>query len=260
MKKIKFLSMISLIIVSTIMICTGCEKRIKMDADKCAEVALKYLEEKYQTEFEVLDAGEVMKYVGSAGYAKVTVRQKLENSDNEYLVVVYPDGTIDEDKDGYYDFYKVVSDTYMCYLISDFAKNEVDQLLIEAGLTRFISSISIKEGGNIKGFSGFASDFPVLEEENFSLKEALDKYGISIYFWLEIPESEYSDRLQNDITNLIKPLISTDDLFIFKVEIYYDEHYNEIEELNKNKIGYDVIGDKSFRFSITEENEDEFEE
>ena len=260
MKKVKFLLVMLLIIVSTIMICTGCEKRIKMDADKCAEVALEYLEEKYQTEFEVSDAGEVMKYVGSAGYAKVTVRQKLENSDNEYLVVVYPNSLEDEDKDGYYDSYKVVSDTYMCHLIWKYVKNEIDQLLMDAGINRFYTSLSIQESGGIEGFSGFSADFPVLDEESFSLKEILDNHKITIMCWLELPESEYSDILQDNITNIIKPLIS-DDLIMFSVEIYYDEHYSEIEELNKNKIGYNVIGDKSISFSIIdEENEDDFEE
>lgn len=108
----------------------------------------------------------------------------------------------------------------MCYLIKGYVKNEIDILLMNVGLTRFLSSVSIKEGGGIEGFSGFAADFPVQSEERFSLNGVLDNHKITIICWLEIPESEYS----------------------------------EIEELNKKNIEYNVIGDKSISFSITEED------
>ena len=174
MRKVKFLTMMSLIVTSSIVLFTGCDDSPRMDKDKCAEVALQYMEEKYQTEYEVLDTGEAMKYEGSAGYAKVTVRQKLENSDNEYLVVVYPDSTIDEDEDGYYDSYKVVADNYMCELITRVTKKEMDNLLSDAGLTRFLSRINIKEIIEGVSLESFSANFPIIIEDDFSLTRLLD--------------------------------------------------------------------------------------
>lgn len=255
MKKVKFLMVMSLIITSSLLLFSGCDKknRLHMDADKCAKVALEYLEEKYQTEFEVLDSKEIMKYIGSAGYAEVTVKNKFEDNENRYEVTVYPDGSSDEERAGYYDSYKVVSDTYMCYILHDYVKDEMDRLLIEAGLTRFISSVSIQEGGHIAGFAGFSTDFPIPGEGNFSLKDLLDNYRITINCWFKIPESEYSETLQTNITNILKPLIS-DDLIAIDVNVYDDETFSEIEELRKNKIGYNAMGIKSFYFSVKEED------
>ena len=258
MKKVKCFMMMSLIITSSLLLFSGCDKknRLHMDADKCAGAALEYLEEKYQTEFEVLDSREIMKYVGSAGYAEVTVKNKFE--ENEYIVRVYPNGSSDEDKDGYYDSYKVISDTYMCYILHDYVKDEIDRLLMEAGLTRVISSVSIQEGGDIAGFAGFSTDFPILGEGNFSFDDLLDDYGISIHCWLKIPESEKSDMLQNDITNIMKPLVSADDLITFSIDVYDDETYNEIEKLRKNKIGYNAMGNERISFFVEKEDKDEF--
>ena len=260
MKKVKIFIVMSLIITSSLLLFTGCENSLHMDADKCAEVALEYLENKYQTEFEVLDSGEKRKYIGSAGYAKVIVNNKFEDNENRYVVTVYPDGSSDEDKDGYYDSYKVVSDDYMSYLLQDYVKNDLDKLLMDAGLTRFISSVSIEEMGEVDdGFSeflGFSVDFLVQSEESFSLINILDNHRISMHCWLEIPESEYSDTLQNDIANIIEPLLS-DDLISFGIEIYYNEHYDEVEKLDKNNIGRNVVGDKSIYFSVKEEKKNE---
>ena len=256
MKKVKLLVVMSLIVVSSILGFSGCEKRILMDEEKCAEVALEYMENKYQEEFEVLDSGEVGKFMGKAGYAEVTVRNKTESSENKYYVVVYPDGSDDKDDDGYYDGYKVISDDYMCQLINDYVKKEVDTLLIEAGVTKFFSSVSIQEGGGIEGFWGFGVDFPVQNEKSFSLKKLLDNRKITMICWLEMPEREYCIELQNSIIDILKPLLK-DDLIMFNVEIYNDEHYKEIEEFNENKVEYDVAGDKSISFTISEENEDE---
>lgn len=256
MKKVKFFIVMSMIITSSVLVFSSCGNDLLMDTDKCAEVALEYLENKYQTEFEVVSSGEKGGMFGKLGFAEVIVSNKSENTDNKYTVVVYPDGSEDKDDDSRYDSYKVISDTYMCYLVQGYAKNEIDKLLMEAGLTRFISSVSIQEGGGIKGFCGFATDFPVQSEESFSLRDVLDNHKITMICWLEIPESEYTEILQSNITDIIKTLL-TDDLIMFNVEIYYDEHYSKIEELNKNKIGYNVRGDKSVSFSITEEDEDE---
>ena len=256
MKKVKFFMVMSLIITSSLLLFSGCDKknRLHMDADKCAEAALEYLEEKYQTEFEVLRSSEQRKYIGSAGYAEVIVSEKNGNEEDRYAVIVYPDGSSDEDKDGYYDSYKIVSDTYMCYLLQDYAKNDLDKLLMEAGLTRFVSSVSIEEVGGIEGFSGFAAEFTVQSEESFSLKDILDNYKIIIIYWIEIPESEYSEMLQTNITNIMRPLVS-DDLISLDIEVYSEETYKEREQLLIHDRTNILRGIASINFSITEEED-----
>ena len=257
MRKLK-MGMVCLITTLPLMVCMGCGDNLRMNTDKCAEVALEYLESKYQTEFEVVDSSQRMQVYGPAGYAQVTVRNKSEDNENEYIVTVYPDDLSDEDKDGEYDSYKVVSDTYMCYLLQGYARNEMDNLLMEAGLTRFISSVGLEEHGGIAGFWGFATDFPIQSEETFSFKDILYNRIITIDCWIKIPKSEYSDMLQNNITNIIQPLLTSDDLVTITINVYNDEYYSEIEEYRKNNIKYSAgRGEKSIYFSIEEEDEDE---
>ena len=243
------MGLVCLITTLPLMVCMGCGDNLRMNTDKCAEVALEYLESKYQTEFEVVDSSQRMQVYGPAGYAQVTVRSKSEDNENEYIVTVYPDDLSDEDKDGVYDSYKVISDTYMCHLLNDNTKKEVDNLLIEAGLTRFISHVGVQQHGNIAGFSGFAADFPIQSGENFSLKNILDCSSISIDCCIEISESEYNEKVQSNITDIIQPLL-IDDIFYFNIEIYYEGHYKEVEEWENNNIEHNRIGDNHIFFTV----------
>ena len=261
MKKAKFLTMMSLIVTSLLVLFTGCDDSPRMDVDKCTEVALEYLEEKYQTEFKVLESGEVMKFVGSAGYAEVIVNIKGEETDNRYVVVVYPDGSTDEDEDGYYDSYKVVSDDYMGELIGRYAKKEVDKLLKEAGLTRFISRVSIEESVKFEGFSGFAADFSIITENDFSLNQLLDNYNIKIHCYIEVSEKEFNDTLQDNIINKFQPLVSGDSISYYMV-VHPEETYIEREKIYKEDESLEIkeiIGIKEISFYIRdEEDENEF--
>ncbi|MDE7432319.1 MAG: hypothetical protein K2N34_10465 [Lachnospiraceae bacterium] len=256
MRKLK-IGLVFLITTFPLMVSMGCGKNLRMDTDKCAAVALEYLESKYQTEFEVVDSTQIMRVYGPAGYAEVTVSNKFEDTENEYLVTVYPDGSSDDNKDGYYDLYQVISDDYMSYLLEDYARNEMDKLLIEAGFTRFISSVGIGQMGLGEGSSGFSADFPILNEESFSLKEVLDNSRIKIHYWIKMSESEYSDILQDRITSIIQPLLS-DDLVTFSIDVYENDYYSEIEDSRKNEVGYNAgKGINRISFSVKEEDEDE---
>lgn len=257
MKQVRFFIMMCLIITSSLLLFSSCKKKnsLHMDTDKCAEVALEYMEDKYQTEFEVLKSRQIMRVYGPAGFAEITVRNKSEDTENEYVVTVYPDGSVDGNKDGYYDLYQVISDDYMSHLLYDYAKNELEKLITEAGLMGFISNLWIEQMGLGEGSSGFSADFPVLNEESFSLKDIFDNYKIGLYCWFKMPESEYSEMLQDNMTNIIKPLVS-DDLVTFTIDVYKDKYYSEIEGLDKNNIEYSAgIGERSIYFSIKEEED-----
>ena len=156
MKKIKK-CMISIVVFATVIInSTGCESKPIMDEDKCAEVALEYMKNKYHEDFEVTYSQEKKRIIGRAGYAEVDVRVK--GKEKEYCIMIYPDGEEDTDKDGYYDSYKVISDDYMSELVKqNILKREFDNLSNEMGVNRYISDISVYEICQIKGFCGFAS-------------------------------------------------------------------------------------------------------
>ena len=119
---------------------------------------------------------------------------------------------MDEDEDGYYDSYKVVSDNYMSELIGRYAKKEVDKILYETGLTRYISRVDVDEIGKCDGFSGFSSDFSIISEDDFSLNQLLDNYNIKIYCYIEISEEDFNDTIQDNIVNKFQPLVSGDSI------------------------------------------------
>ena len=127
MKKIKKSMLIVAIFSVVIISATGCDKKTVMNADKCAEVALEYMENKYQKDFEVVDSRQMRKYIGSDNYARVIV--KIKGEEEEYWIILFPDGDKDIDNDGYYDSYKVISDDYMSELVKqNILKREFDTL------------------------------------------------------------------------------------------------------------------------------------
>ena len=257
MKKIKGLLVLMAMSISSMLWLTSCEDKLHIDEEKCAKTALEYMNAKYEAEFEIIESYEIHKYIGSAGYAEVTVKEKGIETENRYFVCVYPNGNKDEDKDDYYDSYKVVSDDYMCYLLEYYVKNDMNKLLVNLGLDISISYVSIDEMEKIKGFDGFSSDFPVQNEETFSLKTILSNHIISISCWIDIPDSEYNNELKEKIENIIRPLITSDDSILFSINIYSDEIYNKIKDLNKNNISNNEKPDKNISFVI-EEEQDEF--
>ena len=255
MRKIKGLILLTVIFISSALWLTSCGDKLHMDEDKCAEIALEYLEEKYQTEFEVIDSSEVYKYMGSAGYAEVIVNDKATEEENRYKVCVYPDGNKDENKDDYYDSYKVVSDDYMCYLMNNFVKQEIYKILENIGIENFISSVYIEEYDGIAGTSGFSADFSLPNKTDFSLQNILGNYEIGITYWLDMPESEYSDVLQESIEKAIRSILTDDDSVWCNLEIYDNETYKEINTIETYNNNKEI---KLIEFSISKEEENEF--
>ena len=140
MKKIKK-CMIAIVVFATVIInSTGCKKKVYIDVDKCAEVALEYMKTKYNEDFEVAYKYEVRRVFGSAGYVEVDVR--IKGKEKEYRVIVYPDEKEENDKT--YASYKVISDEYMCNLVKDKIKVELDNVVKEVGMNRFISGVYVR--------------------------------------------------------------------------------------------------------------------
>ena len=252
MKKIKK-CMIAIVVFATVIISsTGCESKPIMDEDKCAEVALEYMKTKYHEDFEVTYSQEVRRYIGKTGYAEVDV--KVKGQEKEYCIMIYPDGEEDTDKDGYYDSYKVISDDYMCGLVEESVKVELDNIINEIGINRFISCVYVEEIKKIKGFHGFSSDF-YITNGNDTLEELLKNKKIYLTYCIEIAESEYNDSYETYIKDELKKLISEDTIYI-SIRTFSEEEYVEREQQYLEG-GYESlvkrIGIKNISFIVEEE-------
>lgn len=234
------------IAISVILLCFNSSDKLSMDKEMCGEVALEYMKNKYGKEFKLIISYKPVRISGSDRYVKVEV----QNPEDEkiYLICVYPDGKSDEDKDGFYDSYKVISDEYMCVLVKDYVTSGLSELISDAGLTEFSCTASMKTKEN-PGEWGITSEFPIPTEETFSIKNVLQNYPISIYCWVKIPESQNSATLQQDIESVFKPLVLKG--FInFVINIYSDEDYAKIKETD-NVITENKIEEKNhFSFKV----------
>ena len=224
----------------------GCRKKIHMDEKKCAEVALEYMKNKYGKEFVLIDSSERMYINGPAGYAEVEV--KTTESEESYWITVYPARKSDKDKDGYYDTYKVVLDDYMCVLVEDYAKNGMAEILSDVGLTEFTCRASMRTRGYAGGW-GITAEFPIPDEDTFSMKNVLNNYEMSTYCWVDIPESENNDMLQQNIEKTIKPLVLKG-YIKFIINVYSNEDYNTIKEKGNDTTENEIKEKEQFIFII----------
>ena len=250
MKKIKKSMLLLIVFVTVIISSTSCKKKVYIDVDKCAEVALEYMKTKYNEDFEVVYKHEVRRVFGSAGYVEVDVR--IKGKEKEYCVIVYPDKKKKNDKA--YVSYKVVSDDYMCELVKQNVKLELDNIIKEMGINRFISEIYVDEIGEVKGFHGFSSDF-YITNGNDTLEELLKNKKIYLTYCIEIAESEYNDSYETYIKDELKKLISEDTIYI-SIRTFSEEEYVEREQQYLEG-GYESlvkrIGIKNISFIVEEE-------
>ena len=235
MKKIKK-CMIAIVVFATVIInSTGCESKPIMDEDKCAEVALEYMKNKYHEDFEVTYSQEKKRIIGRAGYAEVDVRVK--GKEKEYCVIVYPDKKKKNDKA--YVSYKVVSDNYMSGLVENVAKSDLDNIVNQMKINEYISDISVYEICKIDGFCGFSSEFYISNENN-TLNGLLENENVCITYRIEVPENEFSMDYEKNITEILKPKIS-EDIISISIVSYPEETYLKREKIYKEK-GYEEIG------------------
>ena len=240
---------IFIIILTLLVILPSCTKVTYMDEEKCAEVALEYMEEKYGKEFEVISSKQPKGVVGRSDYVEVSVKEKITNNEEVFYITLYTDGKKDKDKDGYYDNYKVISDTYMCYLLYPCLKNDIEEILEEIFNKKYMYSFGIEEKELGVGASGFSSEFSVGNLEIFSLKEICDNYNISSSWYIKIPKSVYEEGVKEILEASIKTMLS-DDYVMITIEIYSDEKYMQLEEKIKEDKNYDIAGEEVVFFSI----------
>lgn len=159
---------------------SGCKDRPKSNIEEAEKVAMSYMEYKYNKTF-ILNSCNETNFSFDKESVYIQARMKLSDSYKEYFVDVKPSFT-DEDKDGFYDSYEVVSDDYMCDIIEPMIKEDMDNILREAGFNSFISSVDqISQDGIGHGGHGLLSDFPVITNHEFDLTTFMHDFDFSFF-------------------------------------------------------------------------------
>ena len=228
------------------------EEPLKIDYDKCQEVVIQYMKEKYKEDFEYIR----MKRENSSLYYNnecTEVMMELEKGKNkDYYATIYVDEYNDADGDGYCDSYKVVSDTYMRELVQEAAREEMEEMLQQSGLQDYwINILYISELSGIEEFNGFSLDV-MIPDENFSLEEMMKSYPLDIYCSLSVEESVYQEQVKKDMIRYFKPKLVDGTMWI-ELNIYPEQNQEEeyLRTEQENRFVGKIIKDK-IKFSITE--------
>ena len=248
MRKFKHFMTVA-ILTGTMLVMNGCGNGYDFDLDKCEEVALQYLEEKYGKEFEVVNCWEARKITHSAGYAKVSVKIKGSEDDEDYLLYIYPVGNKDEDGDGYYDSYEVTSDNYLKRLVETVVKDKIDKLLIDDGLNDFFSTMGVEVLDDGRFTAGITSDFTEDDVYNLTIEELFGKYRFYILYRINVSEENYYDEMENQITSILKGKISND-IVNCEIYVYDNENYNEKKRNSEQGISRYVKKQKEIDFCV----------
>ena len=248
MNKLKKLFAVA-ILISAMLALGACGDGYKeFDLDKCEEVALQYLEERYGEKFEVTYCGEAKKFVGSAGYVKVIVKKERDEEEKIYLVIVHPKGEKDENDDGYYDSYEVTSDDYMVELIDYVIKEKMDELFVNADFPEFSSDMGIIVKNDKNGRARISSDFVEEDAYNLSLEELFKKYEILIGYDIYILNENYNNELESQMTEILKKILSHD-CICCTIYTYSQENYNEGNTQN-GQSGYYNVSERKNDFIV----------
>ncbi|MDO5558906.1 MAG: hypothetical protein Q4F95_04850 [Oscillospiraceae bacterium] len=222
---------------------SGCGKTVykKIHIDKARETAQKYLDDKYDEEYEVVKWGKRKNGAvpfSDAGdeWAELVFRIKGDDSQTQYTILMKPS---DETTDKEYQ-YEIVSDNFMTSKVKPVLEKELELQLSNAGVGKYNGSISVIWQTNSKTNDGFLPDFPVdVNEDNIS--ELLNTYKVCFRYIYRIPESKYSKGLELQIKEVYENLFK-DNYVDLEILIFKDD---EIENQNAVEIN-------SFNYKINE--------
>lgn len=224
-----------LVAVVSILLTTGCDKEENdyqlLDTDKAAEVALEYMNNKYDTEFQVISSIKDAEY----GYIPGTVQDywcdvelavKDSDSKDNYTVRVT---TKDSDED-----YIIEWDNYMSTLVAPVAKKDIDSIVSEMKITDyFVYSCYISEKSST---GGFKPDFNI-DIKKDTLSSIFEKSDIWLYFNLYIPESAYKKSTVSEFEKALGSYLShgnSDDYVSVSVLSFDDGYYSEIKKISES--------------------------
>ena len=248
----KFLLLLAVAV--SILLTTGCDKERKdyqsLDTDKAAEVALEYMNDKYDTEFQVISSTKEAEYGYIPGtvqdyWCDVELKIKDSESDETYTVRVT---TKDSDED-----YSIEWDNYMTSLVEPCLENQIEQVLSEKFSFDFLIDIFSLSEINALPY-GFTKDFPTPKKDS-SLHDLSDSTILNFYCDITIPESVYNSDFGNMIRKTFKDIFF-DDSIHFIITTYPDDIYFELlQAINNGKktdLNFSLYATEQERFYLNE--------
>ena len=207
---------------------TGCddperEDYKRLDEDKAAEVALSYMNDKYDETFYVVKSekdaahGYVPGSIQDA-WVDVTVAIAGDEAAKKYAVRL----RMNADKE----HYDINCDSYMTSLVTPWAKMEMDAIISALQIPEYFTGLSWRWKQDVIGVS---SDFPILQD-NSSLKDVAGKQEMDFDYCIYLPESAYTADIKENVKARIKPVFSEDDNVAITIVAYTDEYYLEFKK------------------------------
>ena len=198
-----------------------------LDTDKAAKVALEYMNNKYDKEFQVVSSEKYAKYSFLPGVIQdcwCDVDFKINNSESDETYTVRVINTENEEE------YIIQSDNYMTTLVKPWLKEQMDEILSQLDIECFTILWSANER-NTSGF-GFSSEFKHIDE-NDSLKEIANIYNLSLTYCIVIPSSSYNATIDYSIEKIYREYFPQDfngdysrNCVNIEIQAYTDDFYN----------------------------------
>ena len=213
---------------------TGCDdpKREdfkRLDEDKAAEVALSYMNEKYDETFYVVKSEKDAEHGYVPGsiqdaWVDVTVAIAGDEAAKKYAVRL----RLNADKENY----DIICENYMTSLVQPWVKKEMDEILSLLKINEYfticnnVTNVMNVICGNSRW--GFTMDFPVIQESS-EIKEIAKNQEIDIKFFIALPDSSYTSDIEMKIQELYEQFFYEDNVVI-TIVAYTDDYYRELKE------------------------------
>ncbi len=202
-----------------------------LDTDKAAEVALEYMNNKYDKEFQVISSEKDASHSIVPGviqdcWCDVEFKIKDSESDETYTVRV---ANTENEKE-----YTIKWDNYMTSLVAPVAKKDIDSIVSEMKITDyFVYSCYISEKSST---GGFKPDFNI-DIKKDTLSSIFEKSDVWLYFNLYIPESAYKKSTVSEFEKTLGSYLShgnSDDYVSVSVLSFDDGYYSEIKKISES--------------------------
>lgn len=221
-----------------------------LDTVKAAEVALEYMNNKYDKEFQVISSEKDASHSIVPGVIQdywCDVEFKINNSESDETYTVRVINTENEEE------YIIQWDNYMTSLVEPCLENQIEQVLSEKFAFDFLINIFSLSEINALPY-GFTKDF-LTPKKDCSLHDLSDSTILNFYCDITIPESVYNSDFGNMIRKTFKDIFF-DDSINFIITTYPDDIYFELLQVinngKKTDLNFSLYATEQERFYLNE--------
>lgn len=221
-----------------------------LDTDKAAEVALEYMNNKYDKEFQVVSSEKDASHSIVPGVIQdcwCDVEFKINNSESDETYTVRVINTENEEE------YTIKWDNYMTSLVEPCLENQIEQVLSEKFAFDFLINIFSLSELNALPY-GFTKDF-LTPKKDCSLHDLSDSTILNFYCDITIPESVYNSDFGNMIRETFKDIFF-DDSINFIITTYPDDIYFELLQVinngKKSDLNFSLYATEQEQFYLNE--------